>query len=184
MHIVDLTEENPYENYQKINNELKKYDEDLASRYQIIVLNKADAVLSEQVEEIKAQFKTEEREIFVISAVSKLGVKELLDFVCAKEEEIEAPKFEVEFDEDTGVSDNDDSYYEVVKTGKDSFYVDGGKIRRLASVTDIRNSSQMIRFKNILDSMGVFEKLKKLGVKDGDTVVCAHVEFTFVSDYY
>ena len=92
--------------------------------------------------------------------------------------------FEIEFNEDIGVADNDDSYYEVVKTSKDTFLVDGGKIRRLASVTDIRNSSQMIRFKNILDSMGVFEKLKKLGVKDGDTVVCAHLEFTFVSDYY
>ena len=184
LHIVDLTGENPFENYQKINNELKKYDEDLASRYQIIVLNKADATMPEVVEEIKAQFKSEKREIFVISAVSKQGIKELLDYVCQKEEEIEAPKFEVEFDEDTGVFDNDDSYYEVIKTGKDSFLVDGGKIRRLASVTDIRNSSQMIRFKNILDSMGVFEKLKKLGVKDGDTVVCAHLEFTFVSDYY
>ncbi|MBR2385903.1 GTPase ObgE [bacterium] len=184
LHIIDLTEENPFENYKKINNELKKYDEDLASRYQIIVLNKADAVLKELIDEVKAQFKDENKEIFVISAVSKMGVKELLDFVCQKEEEIEAPRFEVEFDEDTGVSDNDDSEYDVIKSGKDTFYVDGGKIRRLANVTDIRNSSQMIRFKNILDSMGVFEKLKKLGVKDGDTVICAHLEFTYVSDYY
>ena len=30
----------------------------------------------------------------------------------------------------------------------------------------------------------VVKELKKLGVKDGDTVVCAHLEFTFVSDYY
>ena len=48
VHIIDITEENPLENYEKINNELKKHSEKLANLYQIIALNKIDSVDEER----------------------------------------------------------------------------------------------------------------------------------------
>ena len=38
VHIVDLTQENPMENYDKINDELAKYSDRLANLYQIVAL--------------------------------------------------------------------------------------------------------------------------------------------------
>ena len=66
---------------------------------------------------------------------------------------------------------------------KNTFLVDGGKIRRLAGVTDIRNTQQMRRLANIMDSMGVYQELKKLGLKENDTILIAHIETTYIGDY-
>ena len=60
--------------------------------------------------------------------------------------------------------------------------VSGGKLNRLAKVTDARNTEQVVRLQNIMKSMGVFDELKKRGLKNGDTVVLAHLEFAYYDD--
>ena len=62
-----------------------------------------------------------------------------------------------------------DSSFEVTKTDKGAFIVTGGKIKRLANVTDARNLEQILRLQNILTNMGVFKELKKQGkISDQD----------------
>ncbi len=185
IHIVDMLEPHPYNNYMIINNELKKYNERLANAYQIVVLNKMDSAPSEVVEELKKEFKKDGKDIFVISAATKQGVDELLNFVYKKIEEIPTPEIEIELDEDSAAYDNDDSEFEIIKDKKaKAYFVTGGKVERLASVTDERNNEQVYRFQNILIAMGVFERLKKLGIKDGDTIVVGSIEFSYYDDEY
>jgi len=86
--------------------------------------------------------------------------------------------------EDLASFDNDDSDFEITKLNKNTYNVTGGKLKRLASVTDIRNTSQMKRFTNILDSMGVYEALRQCGVKDNDTIIVAGIELDYNDDYY
>ena len=179
IHLVDVTLDNPEENYLKINEELKKYGGRLADIYQIIVLNKIDAVDEEIVEKYKNDFKKYGDDVFAISAVTGQNVEELMYFVYQKVDEIPHPEFEIEVDEDLEAMNNDDSEYEVYKVDKNTYVVEGGKVARLASVTDIRNTRQVIRLQNILTNMGVFEELKAKGAKDGDTVVVSHVEFIY-----
>ena len=81
-----------------------------------------------------------------------------------------------------GAFDNDDSNFEVTKFAKDGFIVTGGKINRLAGVTDARNTEQVVRLQNILTSMGVFEELKKKGIKNGDTIIIGHLELVHYDD--
>lgn len=182
IHLVDLTQDNPIDNYKKINEELKKYGGRLADIYQITVLNKIDAVSEEIVEEYKEEFKKFSDDVFVISAVTGQNIDELMNFVYGKVDEIPHPEFEIEIDEDLEAMNNDDSDYEVYKADKNTFVVEGGKVARLASVTDIRNTRQVIRLQNILTNMGVFEELKQKGAQDGDTVVVSHIEFTYYAD--
>ncbi len=182
IHLVDLTLENPVENYLKINEELKKYGGRLSDIYQIIVLNKIDAVDEETLELYKKEFKKYGEDLFAISAVTKQNVDELMNFVYQKVDEIPHPEFEIEIDEDLEALNNDDSEYEVLKVDKDAYLVQGGKVGRLASVTDIRNTRQVIRLQNILTNMGVFEELKKKGAKDGDTIIVSHIEFTYYDE--
>lgn len=182
VHIVDLTAEKPVENYKIINNELKKHSEGLANLYQILVLNKIDAILEEDLERLKNEFKPLAKDIFAISAVTKQGLDDLLYFISNKVDEIPKPEFDIDIEEDLGAYDNDDSAFEVNKVAKDVYIISGGKINRLAKVTDARNTEQVVRLQNILKSMGVFEKLHQYGLKNGDTVILGHLELGYYDD--
>lgn len=182
LHIVDLTMENPVENYKKINAELKKHSQRLADLYQVVVLNKIDVLSEEEREKYYKEFKSIAEDVFMISAASHENVEELKAFVSKKVNEIPKPELKIEVQEDTGAYDNDDSKFEIVKADKNTFVVFGGKIKRLAAVTDARNLEQVLRLQNIFKSMGVFEELRKRGIKNGDTVVFEHLEFTHYDD--
>ena len=181
MHIVDMTTENPVKNFDVINSELAKYNDRLAHTYQIVVLNKADAVDEERIQELKKEFEKKASDIFVISAVTHYGVDELMNLVFRKVEEIPAPEIEVEVEEDDAAYNNDDSEFHIYK-GKDSYYVTGGKVERIASVTDITNIEQLHRFYNILKAMGIVDALVEKGIKDEDIIQIGKVEFVYYSD--
>ena len=182
VHIVDATAENPLENFEVINNELALHSQKLADLYQIIALNKIDAIDDNRKAELKQQFSDYSDDVFMISAVTGENVDKLVDFMSIKVDEIEKPVSEIVVEEDMDAFNNDDSEFEVIKVTKDSFVVEGGKIRRLANVTDARNIEQVIRLQNIMTGMGVFEELKKKGVKDGDTIIVGHLEFIHYED--
>ena len=178
IHIVDISQENPLNNFKIINNELEKHSEALAQRYQIVVLNKIDVVDEETKQQIISEFKEymPEKEIFAISAVTRDNVDKLMYYVSQKVDEIERPEIKIEVEEDTGAYNNDDSDFEVIKLDKNTFLIQGGKIKRLASVTDARNPEQVIRLQHIMTAMGVFDRLKEKGIKNGDTLIIDHLE--------
>jgi GTP-binding protein len=180
LHMVDLTMDDPVKNYQTINNELKKHGGRVTEIYQIIVLNKIDAIEYEKVEEYIVNFKEFSDVIFAVSAVAGEGIPELLNFLVQKVDEIPRPKFEVEVEEDLAAYDHDDSSFEIIKT-KDAYVLKGGKVERLVSVTDERNSDQIYRLQNIFNAMGIFEALKKAGIQDGDIVRAGAIEFEYYS---
>lgn len=182
VHIVDLTLENPMKNYKKINLELKKHSERLADLYQIVALNKIDVISQKERQKYLKEFKKVVKDVFLISAATRENVEELKNFMAQKVDEIPKPTFEIDIKEDLGAYDNDDSSFEVVKVDKNTFTVFGGKIKRLANVTDSRNVEQTVRLQNILTNMGVFQELKKQGIKDKDTIIIEHLEFTHHDD--
>jgi len=187
LHLVDISKDDCIENYQKINFELEKYDKELSKREQILILNKKDLISDEQIDDIAGIFKSKfkiKNKIFVISAVTKLGVDELLNYLYTKLDNIEDIKIQLDIEEDLLSTDNDDSDFEVTKLNKNTYSVDGGKLKRLASVTDIKNTAQMKRFTNILDSMGVYNTLRELGIKNNDTIIVSGIEFIYDEDYY
>ncbi len=180
IHVVDITQDDPIENYEKINNELKKHSDRLSNLYQIIALNKIDSVFEEQQQEFVEKFKEFSPDVFLISAATKENILPFMDFVMKKVDEIPKQDFYIAVDEDLGAMDNDDSSYSVYKIDKNTYAVEGGKIIRLANVTDTRNIDQLYRFQNILAAMNVYDALKEAGIKEGDTVKIGHIEF----DYY
>lgn len=182
LHVVDLTQDDPIGNYNKINTELKKHSERLANLYQIVALNKIDCLLEEQKEEYLNEFKKLAKDVFLISAATRENIEELKNFISQKVDEIPKPSFEVDIQEDLAAYNNDDSSYEIAKADKNTFVVYGGKIKRLASVTDARNLEQIVRLQNIFKDMGIFAELKKMGIKDGDTIIFEHLEFTHYDD--
>ncbi|MCD7780492.1 MAG: GTPase ObgE [Candidatus Gastranaerophilales bacterium] len=180
IHLVDLAEENPIKNYKIINEELKKHSQKLSEVYQVIALNKIDAVDESRKNELKDEFSKISNDVFLISAVTGENLAEFMHFVSKKVDEIPKPVIEIEVEEDDGAKDNDDSSYTVYKTDKHTYSIEGGKIFRLANVTDSRNTEQLYRFQNILKSMGVFDALKEAGIQEGDIVKIGHLEFDYL----
>jgi len=79
IHLLDATEIKVVQNYTTIRKELKAYDEKLAQKPEIIVLNKADALFEDELAaQVKAMKKKTKQEIFTISAISGEGVPALL----------------------------------------------------------------------------------------------------------
>lgn len=182
IHIIDLTAEDSIQNYKIINSELKKHSEKLANLFQIIVLNKTDAISEDDVDKYINEFEQFSDNVYSISAVTRQGLEKLLYVVEQKVDEIPKPEFNVDIDEDFDAYNNDDSSFEIVKLAKDVYMINGGKINRLAKVTDIRNTEQVIRLQNIMKSMGVFDELHKSGLKNGDTVLVGHLELGYYDD--
>jgi len=184
VHIIDTTEENPLDNYKKINAELEKHSEKLASLYQIVALNKIDAIDDDRKNKLFEEFKKVAEDVFLISAVTGENVDDIKYFMGKKVDEIEKPVSDIIVEDDPDATNNDDSSFEISKVAKDTFIIVGGKINRLSQVTDERNPEQVIRFQNILTGMGVFDKLKSMGVKDGDTIIVGKLEFAYYADEF
>lgn len=82
LHLVDGTASDPIADYQIIQAELNAYGRGLASRPQIVAINKADAIDAETIDDIAQQLKLlTQSPIFLISAVSRQGLKELLQTI-------------------------------------------------------------------------------------------------------
>ena len=73
---------------------------------------------------------------------------------------------------------HDDSAFEISQEGH-SWIVSGGKVERLARVTDFRNPAATRRLMNIYKAMGVFKALSKAGAREGETVILSGREFEY-----
>lgn len=79
LHLVDGTEEDVAGRYKAIRKELKLYSKTLAAKHEIVVLNKVDALLPEEIEEkVKALQKAARRKPLTMSGMARTGTKEVL----------------------------------------------------------------------------------------------------------
>jgi GTPase len=176
LHMVDLTDENPYEKYQIINEELGKFNKDLLNRKQIIVLNKADAIDESEVKKIVKKFKN--KEIYVISAASHQGLNELLDKVIIELDNI--PPIVIEDDSHEIYELEEDDNQIDVKYEDKVFYVTGPKVLLHFERTNFASEEGIMRFSKQLKTLGVEDALRKAGVTNGDTVNVYGFEFDFL----
>ncbi|MFL6374599.1 MAG: GTPase ObgE [Pyrinomonadaceae bacterium] len=92
LHLVDvssLSGRDPVSDYEIINRELANYDANLATRPQIVVATKIDALDEpERLESLKKRAKKDKKEFFDISAVTNLGLKELVSAMSRRLEEL------------------------------------------------------------------------------------------------
>jgi len=78
--LIDITSENYQQDYKVLLNELKSYSPKLAHKKKIVALTKADLITEEEAKKLKKKkIRGTETTFLVISAVSHLGIEELLD---------------------------------------------------------------------------------------------------------
>ena len=186
LHLVDISGSegrDPFEDFKSINKELKNYGEVLAERPQIIVLTKCDLLENADlaIENFKKSLKKDKHfcksPVFPISAYKHEGLNELVDQIFASLENL--PKIEkIESDEfEFGLKDT--LSIECVKLADDLFEVKGGRVDELCRRVIISDPQSFAYFHKRLKKDGIIDKLLKLGMKDGDTVIIGEIEFVY-----
>jgi GTP-binding protein len=79
LHLIDAINDNPDEAYTTIRRELDSYSSILSSKTEILALNKADSLSTKEINSKKSILeKVSGKKVFVISAISRTGVDEIL----------------------------------------------------------------------------------------------------------
>ena len=182
LHIVDVAStegRDPVEDFEKINNELAKYNDKLSQKTQIIAANKIDVMQDDtNYERLKEAALKKGFEIYKISAVTGEGLEELFNRVYDVLQKIPKVEFE-EKDETTYYSlEEDEEDIEVHKEG-DKYVVSGKKVLELMRRINFSDYESMAYFHLNLKKIGVEKELKKQGIKNGDIVQIFDWEFEF-----
>ena len=179
LHFIDVSGQegrNPVEDFNTINLELKKYSEKLSTRKQIIVATKIDVMQDEtNLKELEKLAKKENLELYKISAVTGEGVQDLIDHVAKILKEL--PKEELfEYEEKIVYTLKDKEQEWTARKEGNIFIVEGRAVDRLMGRINIEDNESMYYFHKCLKNMGIDDKLKELGICDGDTVLISDWE--------
>ena len=191
IHMVDAAStegRDPVDDIRKINRELAAYNEEIASRPQVIAANKIDAIfrdpdMEDPVERLQREFEPQGIRVFPISAVSGEGVKELLWHVRSMLDKLgdEPVVFRQEFDPDSAYAYAELPYTVSAAEGEEHvFVVEGPKIEKMLGYTNLDSEKGFQFFQKFLKDTGILEELEKAGIQEGDTVRMYGLEF----DYY
>ena len=180
LHFIDVSGQegrNPADDFYTINEELKKYNEKLSKRKQIIVANKIDVMQDDKfLKELEKIAKKENIELFKISATSRIGVDELIKHVVEILKKL--PKEDlIDIDERIVYTlKEDENDFEIEVKGHE-YIVKGPAVERLMRKVNIQDRESMHYLQKSLYNIGIDENLRKLGIKEGDTVKILDWEF-------
>lgn len=190
IHIVDAAStegRDPVEDIYKINKELEAYNQEIASRPQVIAANKIDCIYNNEEEDpiqrLKQEFEPKGIKVYPISAVTGQGVRELLFHVkelldaCPRKSIVFEQEF---FPEDALVAENLPFTVETDPEDPSVFIVEGPRIEKMLGYTNLDSEKGFAFFQKFLKEGGILEELEKAGIQDGDTVRMYGFEF----DYY
>ena len=172
LHVIDVSGSegrNPVQDFHTINEELKKYSEKLSKRKQIIVANKIDVMQDENLyKELEKVAKENNMEIFKISAATGEGVSELIKHVAEVLKTL--PKEDLIEIEDRKVYTLEDKDEYTITKEDGMFVVRGEAVGRIMRRVNIEDNESLYYFQKSLDNLGVNQKLKEMGIKEGDIV--------------
>ena len=182
VHVIDMARtegRDPFDDYQKINGELKKYNENLFDKPQIIIANKMDMPNAKKYLE---QFKDKldrNQPVYPISAITNEGLDKLLLAIADKLDSI--PTEDNSVIEPVVFSHQDEEEpFTITRDSDATFVLSGKKVERLFKMTDFTTEESVQRFARQLRKMGVDDALRERGAQDGDTVRLLDFEFEFM----
>ena len=174
LHVIDISGfsgRDPVDDFYKINEELKKYSEKLSQRKQIIVANKSDVMKNENdYIRLEKLAKEKNMEIYKISAATNKGLNTLFNRVSEILKELPKEELyeEVESEKVYTINKNKEDF---TITKKDGIYlVEGEAIEKLLKRVNMEDNESLYYFQKSIKILGVEERLKEMGIKEGDTV--------------
>ncbi|MCL1905977.1 MAG: Obg family GTPase CgtA, partial [Clostridiales bacterium] len=168
----------PAHDFAVIQEELRLYKAGFAARPLIIAANKMDMPgAEEQLQELRDSLGAE-YEICPISALKGDGLKELLWKIERLLREAPPPAEAEEEIRRTVVRAEEP--FAVSKNAEGIWQVNGARVEKLVSMTDLDNDEAVLRMQRIFVGMGLEDALSAAGVRAGDTVEIAGRQFDYV----
>ena len=179
LHIVDgasVEGRDPVEDIEAINEELKKYSNDIVERPTIIVANKLDLLSEEDKKAVldKLHKAYPDKQVVAISAATREGVKELLEAAYKLLET--APNDVMEFSPEIVLEDyasrEEILPYSVTKSPDEEnvYLVEGPRIEKMLGYTNLDDERGFKFFQDFMVKNGIIDELKALGIQEGDEV--------------
>lgn len=183
IHVVDISGvegRDPFEDFMKINEELKKYSVKLWDRPQIIAANKSDMLYDDEVFE---DFKKKVGElgydrVIKISAATNQGVEELMKEAARLLSTI--PVTDIEINEEEKFVPEEKKFTYNIRKEDGVYVVEGSFVDRLLASVNINDPDALRYFHKVLKNKGILQELRDLGIEDGDMVRLNDFEFEYL----
>ncbi len=183
VHIVDVSGSegrDPKEDFRIINEELEKFNPDLARRPMLVAGNKCDLAEEKQVEEFRRFVEEQGYSFFPIMAPIQEGVDPLLNAVLENLSRL-PPILRYEAEQPVLQPVEGMKREPVEITQEDGVYfVKAPWLLKIMNVVDFDEIDSMQYFQRVLIQTGVIDALREAGVQEGDTVDLYDLEFDFV----
>jgi GTP-binding protein len=188
VHLIDGAEankENLFQNYQIIENELKKYAKFLVEKEKMVAVNKCDLPeVAEKKEWIKEVFSMKNIDVSFISAIDGQGIQEFIHKLSQLIDIEDKKDFESELLPKKRIVEKLIKQYEYkpdfsIKKEKGIFIIESEKIEKMVNQYDLDNYQALEYVQKILKSMGIEKALKRKGVLEGDKVKIGDKNFYF-----
>lgn len=183
VHLIDMSAtdgRDPVEDFHLINEELRKYNEQLMKRPQIVVANKMDLPAAEEnLKTFLAAYP--DLEVIPISAYTKQNIQPLLYKIMDTLQSIPLEFFHEEPTEEVIEYEftPEDAKFHIDRDDDGVYHVSGKVVERYFNMTDFTKDTNVKLFAQRLRKLGVDDKLRELGVQHGDTVRVLDFEFEF-----
>ncbi len=190
LHLIDVYEEKPDEQYKIIREELKKYQPELLDRPEIIALTKTEGMDSEIIDfQISKLRKVAGgSQIFAISSSAHQGLKDVLRALRKQVEAFKSLQNEIEDneeDEDIAVislskEDINKAWFVEFNEEEGVYEVFGDKIEKFARRTNFMNVHGVNRLRDILRKMGIEHELRRMGAENSSIISISGNQFELV----
>lgn len=183
IHIVDVSGSegrNPIEDFKRINEELVKFNPELAQRPMIVAGNKTDMAEPEQIEEFKAYVNSKGYDYYSICAPIYEGTKELMNVTWNMLKEL-PPIKEYETEEipfEALIEDNNS--FKITQVDDGYFLVEAKWFPKVLKGIDITDYEALQYMQRVLEKSGIFDALREKGIQEGDIVSLYDIEFEYI----
>ena len=183
VHIVDVAGSEgrePEEDFRVINEELQKFNPELARRPMLVAGNKCDLATEEQIETFRRFTEEQGYEFFPIMAPIRQGVDELMNAVLARLSQL-PPILRYEAEPPVLEPVEALSRGKVEITCEDGVYfVKAPWLLKIMNTVNFDETDSLQYFQRVLIQTGVIDALREAGVQEGDTVDLYDLEFDFI----
>lgn len=190
IHVVDISGSegrDPIEDFDKINNELARYSEHLIKKPQIVAANKIDMVDEDgpEYKRFKEYVEAKGYKVFPMSAPINVGVQELMEEAARMLANVEAQPLEETMEIfDFEREDNDPDYRKVEVCRENEVYVLSGKqLTKIFNSTNFNDIGSIRYLYKYIERSGAVEKLKEMGLEEGDTIRIQDFEFEYIDEF-
>ncbi|TKJ28919.1 MAG: GTPase ObgE [Chloroflexi bacterium B3_Chlor] len=169
IHLLDGAAKDPLQDLDDINEELRLFNSQLASKPQLVVLNKMDLPQAQELWPlVKEEVARTGTPVCSISAATGSGVREMLYLVLQLLDSL--PEEEIALEEAAIFRPPEDDDGFSISAEEVGFRIKGKRVERLVARTDWRHEESIRRLHRALERLGVAKAMEEAGVRKGDTV--------------